>query len=165
MSTHTLETTNAGLLARTLAEGYGPGAWHGADLKAALADVDDRQAFVRPSPERHNIAEVALHHAFCARTVREKLTGRPAAPFILAGDDWFALSGNSPLSWQAVRDAVEAEQRQLADTDAQEDALQQPQGVQAALAERGVERDDRRDRREERVVVVDHAPCDEPGDG
>jgi hypothetical protein len=115
MSTHTTETTSAGLLSRTLAEGYGPGAWHGADLKAALADVDEKQAFTRPSADRHNIAEIALHHAFCARNVREKLTGRPVAPFILAGDDWFVLPGDGTLSWKAVRDAVEAEQRQLAD--------------------------------------------------
>ena len=51
------------LLTRVLDEGYGPGAWHGPDLKAALADVSPELAFWRPSPERHNLAEVALHHA------------------------------------------------------------------------------------------------------
>jgi len=43
-------------LTRILDEGYGPGAWHGPDLKAALADVSDELAFWRPSPQRHNIA-------------------------------------------------------------------------------------------------------------
>ena len=52
------------VLARILEEGYGPGAWHGADLKAALADVPSELAFWRPFPERHNIAEIALHHAY-----------------------------------------------------------------------------------------------------
>ena len=36
-STH---DTSTQLLPRILREGYGPGAWHGADLKAALADVN-----------------------------------------------------------------------------------------------------------------------------
>ena len=115
MSTHTLETTNAGLLARTLAEGYGPGAWHGADLKAALADVDDRQAFARPSPERHNIAEIAVHHAFYIRAVRGRLLGTPPEKFILEGEDWFPLSTGS-LAWTEILQLVESEQRKLVDT-------------------------------------------------
>ena len=115
MSTQILETTNAALLARTLSEGYGPGAWHGADLKAAITDVDEARAFARPSADRHNIAEIALHHAYCARSVRERLTGRPADAFIVAGEDWFALPGDSGLSWTAIRNAVEEEHRLLAD--------------------------------------------------
>jgi len=35
-------------LTRVLDEGYGPGAWHGADMKAALADVTPAIAFWRP---------------------------------------------------------------------------------------------------------------------
>ena len=53
----------AGLESRVLQEGYGPGAWHGADLRAALTDVTPALAFWRPAPGRHNIAEIALHHA------------------------------------------------------------------------------------------------------
>src|SRR5262245_37268560 len=60
-SGHTIGTD-----ARILREGYGEGAWHGPDLKAALADVTDANAFWRPAPGRHNIAEVALHHAYYA---------------------------------------------------------------------------------------------------
>jgi hypothetical protein len=37
---------------RILAEGYGPGAWHGPNLKAALADVTAEAAFRRPGPGR-----------------------------------------------------------------------------------------------------------------
>jgi hypothetical protein len=47
---------DARVMARIIDEGYGPGAWHGADLKAALADVGPELAFWRPSPGRHNIA-------------------------------------------------------------------------------------------------------------
>ena len=55
------------LEARVLNEGYGPGAWHGADLKAALADVAPATAFWRPARDCHNIAKIALHHAYGLR--------------------------------------------------------------------------------------------------
>ena len=70
MSTNTVVGTES----RVLKEGYGPGAWHGADLKAALADVTPALAFWRPGPGRHNIAEIALHHAYYARVVRERIS-------------------------------------------------------------------------------------------
>lgn len=103
------------VLARILEEGFGPGAWHGADLKAALADVPSEMAFWRPSPERHNIAEIALHHAYYARDVRARLTGKDPEPFALEGQDWFPLSSASALSWAAIRETVEREQQRLAD--------------------------------------------------
>ena len=49
--------------ARVIEEGYGPGAWHGPDLRAALADLSPHAAFWRPGAGRHDIAEIALHHA------------------------------------------------------------------------------------------------------
>ena len=115
MNTNTAEQAGAATLGRILAEGYGPGAWHGADLKAALADVSEAAAFKRPAASRHSIAEIALHHAFCTRTVRERLTGKTPEPFILEGDDWFALPDPSKLTWQQLANAVEVEQRRLAD--------------------------------------------------
>jgi hypothetical protein len=107
-------TTAKALPARILDEGYGPGAWHGADLKAALADVSPELAFWRPAPGRHNIAEIALHHAFCARAVRGKLSGAAPEPFVLAGEDWFAASEQGPLSWPQIQAALAAEQGRLA---------------------------------------------------
>ena len=102
------------LLTRVLDEGYGPGAWHGADLKAALADVSPEAAFWRPSPERHNVAEVALHHAYCVRSVRGQLSGTTPEPFVLEGQDWFELSGPERLAWPQIQAAVEKEQSKLA---------------------------------------------------
>jgi hypothetical protein len=101
-------------LPRILQEGYGPGAWHGSDLKAALADVSPELAFWRAAPGRHSIAEIALHHAWCARSVRAQLSGQPAEAFVVEGEDWFALSEGQGLSWNEVRAAVEAEQHRLA---------------------------------------------------
>src|SRR5438034_32460 len=54
-------------------------------LKAALGDVAPEVAFWRPSPERHNLAEVAFHHTFCARSVRGQLSGTTPEPFVLSG--------------------------------------------------------------------------------
>jgi DinB family protein len=102
-----------GLHERILNEGYGPGAWHGADLKAAIADVSSETAFWRPGAARHSIAEIALHHAYCVHSVRAKLSGLDAEPFVLEGDDWFALPDPSKLPWSAIVDVVEREQKHL----------------------------------------------------
>ena len=108
-------TTNAvaTLESRVLNEGYGPGAWHGPDLKAALADVKPALAFWRPAAGRHNIGEIALHHAYCVRAVRAQISGRPPDPFVRNGEDWFDLADEKALPWQKILDTVENEQQRL----------------------------------------------------
>ena len=100
-------------LSRILDEGYGPGAWHGNDLKAALADVSKRTAFWRPGPGRHNIAEIALHHAYCVQSAIARFSGTEARPFVLEGSDWFELP-NDKLSWSKVVEEVATQQQSLA---------------------------------------------------
>ena len=119
MSTSVIEKTPtpAGLpastFARILDEGYGPGAWYGSDLRAAIADVSPAQAFARPASGRHNIAEVALHHAYWVGQIESKLTGNAAEHFPLVGEDWFHLNDESTLTWTAVVTLVDAAQRRL----------------------------------------------------
>ena len=118
MSTTSTKTpTPTGLpadtLNRILDEGYGPGAWYGSDLRAAIADVTPEAAFTRPAKDRHNIAEIATHQAYWAGQIAAKLTGEEAAAFPLAGEDWFALSSESPLSWQQIIATLEASQQRL----------------------------------------------------
>jgi len=98
---------------RILSEAWGPGAWHGADLKAAVADVTPAVAFWRPAAGRHNIAEIALHHAFFARSVRSQVSGRPAEPFVLPGEEWFAVDDENSISWATIQSTLESEQEQL----------------------------------------------------
>ncbi len=105
---------DARVLARILEEGYGPGAWHGADMRAALADVSPELAFRRPAPGRPNIAEIALHHANCARAVRAQLSAATPEPFVLEGEDWFELSDDKRLSWPKIQRVVQDEQEKLA---------------------------------------------------
>jgi hypothetical protein len=102
-------------LSRMLAEGYGPGAWHGPDLAAALSDVTSETAFKRPTPGRHNIAEIAVHHAWCARNVVGQLTGGALPPFPLAGEDWFPLEAANGLPWSAITRLVAEYQTSLAE--------------------------------------------------
>ena len=101
------------LTSRVLQEGFGPGAWHGPDLKAALADVTSSLALWRPAAGRHNIAEIALHHAYFIRSVRAQLTAAPAEPFVAEGEDWFDISDDDRLSWSAIYTALESQQERL----------------------------------------------------
>jgi hypothetical protein len=104
-----------GVESRLLREGYGPGAWHGPDLKAALAGVTPALAFWRPGPGRHNIAEIALHHAYYARSVRAQVSGKKAEPFVMAGEDWFAVDDERKLSWENIRATVDEQQGRLSE--------------------------------------------------
>ena len=101
---------------RILDEGYGPGAWYGSDLRAAIAEVTPAIAFKRPAPNRHNIAEVALHHAYWAGQIEGKLTGGGATTFPLVGEDWFDLNDDSKLSWNAIVTLVDASHQRLSRT-------------------------------------------------
>jgi hypothetical protein len=100
-------------LNRILDEGYGPGAWYGSDLRAAVGDVKQATAFTRPAKGRHNIAEVALHHAYWAGQITAKLTGDAAAPFPLEGEDWFELTDESRLAWKEIAATLDAAQQRL----------------------------------------------------
>lgn len=118
MSTKTpsaaMNSVDARLLLRILDEGYGPGAWHGPDMKEALADVSAELALWRPSPERHNIAEIALHHAYYVNSVRGRIVKKAGAPFALDGDDWFEVQDESRLSWARIQEILAEEQALLA---------------------------------------------------
>ena len=103
------------LAKRILDEGYGPGAWHGNDMKAAIADVSPKLAYWRPAPSRHNIAEIAIHHAYYQHSVRGRLTGVKLEPFVLEGDDWFAIDDEKGMAWKKIVDVVASMQKKLAD--------------------------------------------------
>ena len=103
----------AGTFNRILDEGYGPGAWYGSDLRAAVGDVTAAAAFKRPAKARHNIAEIAMHQAYWAGQIAAKLTGGEAEAFPLEGEDWFELSNESRLSWKEITATLEASQQRL----------------------------------------------------
>jgi hypothetical protein len=98
---------------RILDEGYGAGAWYGSDLRTAVGDVAAGDAFKRPAPGRHNIAEVALHHAYWATQIAAKLTGEAPAKFPVDGEDWFELNDGAALPWKKVTATLEQAQQRL----------------------------------------------------
>lgn len=100
-------------LARIAREGYGPGAWHGPDLAAAIADVTPATAYQRPAKGRHNIAEVVLHHAWVVRNVVAQLSGNAPAKFPLEGEDWFAVDSAKDLEWTEIVEVLTKQQRAL----------------------------------------------------
>lgn len=101
---------------QVLNQGYGTGAWYGSDMRAAVADVTAAQAYVRPAKGRHNIAEVALHHAYWAGQIESKLSGGAAGEFPIAGEDWFELNSDKALDWKTIRATLDANQERLAKT-------------------------------------------------
>src|SRR4026207_632183 len=83
MNTMTTDTTlSGGLDARVLRGGYGESAWHGPELKGALADVTSATAFWRPAPGRPHIAEIGLPPPSCGRGAPERRRD-PAPPRLL----------------------------------------------------------------------------------
>lgn len=103
----------AATLNRILDEGYGAGAWYGADLQSAVAETPAADAYTRPAKGRHNIAEVALHAAFWANEATSRLTGQPRAEFPFDGEDWFELNDERALAWPQVIATLDAAHRRL----------------------------------------------------
>jgi hypothetical protein len=114
MTTDTMTASSPLPITRVLDEGYGPGAWHGADMKAAIADVTPALAFWRSGKGRHNIAEIALHHAWTVRNVTEKVTGGEPPALPVEGADWLVLDNEKLVSWAEIQRAVETQQQALA---------------------------------------------------
>jgi hypothetical protein len=113
MTTNTMTAPTTATLTRVLDEGYGPGAWHGADMKAAVANVTPAMAFWRPGKGRHNIAEIALHHAWCVRNVNAQLAGGEPPAFPVDGADWLTLDDEKLISWSEIKRAIETQQQAL----------------------------------------------------
>ena len=118
MTIATTKTVIAGpvdpaIASRIIEEGFGPGAWHGADLRAAITDVSAKDALWRPAPGRHNIAEVAVHHAATVRSVIGQLTGSDEPVFPLEGSDWYEISNERRMKWSSIVDLVESQHARL----------------------------------------------------
>ena len=104
------------VLPRVIDEGHAADAWYGADILTAVTGVDADAAARRPKLGRHNVGEIALHHAYWLREVRSRLTGAHDGPFVLDGEDWFEWDAASRLSWADVKETLSQEVRRLRDT-------------------------------------------------
>ncbi len=77
------------LLLQLLDEAYERKTWHGPNLKGSLRGLSAEEAAWRPSANRHNIWEIAVHCAYWKYTVRRRLLNEKRGSFPLKGSNWF----------------------------------------------------------------------------
>ncbi|MGH9481857.1 MAG: DinB family protein [Terriglobales bacterium] len=108
-----MPTQTQSQLERILDEGYASAEpWHGPNLRQAIAQVPEALAYWRPAPERHSIAEIALHHAFYVHSVRGRIAAAPE-PFPVTAE-WVALPGSSGPDWKNIQTLLAEQQARLA---------------------------------------------------
>ncbi|MFH1745558.1 MAG: DinB family protein [Planctomycetota bacterium] len=94
------------LLLTVIDQAFDHRSWHGTNLRGALQGLTATQVAWRPQPERHCIAEHALHTAYWKYTVRRRLCSEKRGSFPLKGSDWFPLpqpwDQNSWRSWIGI---------------------------------------------------------------
>lgn len=89
------------LLLANLDDAFNKTAWHGPNLRGAIRGVPVEQAIWRPSPKRHNIAEIAVHCAYWKYAARRRLRGDKRGSFPLEGSNWFAVPrGLTAAQWR-----------------------------------------------------------------
>lgn len=82
-------SAGAAVLLPLLEESYRTVSWHGTNLRGSLRGLTPAQLAWRPSPDRHNIWEIALHCAYWKYVVRRRITGEKRGSFPLAGSNFF----------------------------------------------------------------------------
>lgn len=76
-------------LVAILDQAYNKASWHGTNLRGSLRRVTPAQAAWRPSAERHNIWEIAVHAAYWKYAVARRFTDGARGSFPLKGSNWF----------------------------------------------------------------------------
>lgn len=82
---------------------HGP-AWHGPALLEAVSDVKTKEAFAKPLPSAHSIAELTVHSAAWMEEVLRRLSG--VAPAMPARGDWPTRMNRTAGGWNEMRDLV-----------------------------------------------------------
>lgn len=102
------------LLIGFLDQAFDHPAWHGPNLRGALRRVSAQAACWRPAPNRHGIAEHALHAAYWKYTVRRRLTGEKRGSFARKGSDWFDVPDDlAEPAWRDILRLLDDEHRAL----------------------------------------------------
>lgn len=97
-----------------LDEAYNRRAWHGPNLRGSLRGLSAADAIWRPTPERKNIWEIALHAAYWKYSVLRLLSGQKRGSFPLAGSNWFPRESADDAAWRsdiALLDRIHVELR------------------------------------------------------
>lgn len=89
------------VLVEQLQESYAQRAWHGVNLRGSLRGLTLPELCFRPSKDRHNIWEIALHCAYWKYIVRRRLTGEERGSFPLKGSNFFRRpEDKTPGAWK-----------------------------------------------------------------
>ena len=90
-----MEKSQVELLIESLDEAFHGPAWHGPSLRVALRGLNARQAAARPTKERHNLWELAVHCAYWKYAVQRRLLGKKEHTFAYPGHNFFARPNGS----------------------------------------------------------------------
>ena len=103
------------LLLHNLDQAFGKKAWHGPNLRGALARLGADDAAWRPAAGRHNAWELAVHCAYWKYAVWRQLTGQPKGSFPLEGSNFFARPDGpaDEAAWKADRKLLDTIHRRL----------------------------------------------------
>jgi hypothetical protein len=87
-------------------------AWHGPPLRKILRGVTPRQAFRRPLPGAHTIAELVLHLGSWVGAAAESLDGA-RMPAVTPMFNWPRLVASTARTWRLAVDRLERAHRLL----------------------------------------------------
>lgn len=86
--------------ANELRKAYMGDAWHGKNVSSIISSVKDSQAFSRPIPDAHTIAEIVLHLTSWTGEVNSRLMGKVSGE--PAQGDWPEPVEETPSGWNAI---------------------------------------------------------------
>jgi uncharacterized damage-inducible protein DinB len=83
-------------LLRLIDQAYDKKSWHGTNLRGSLRGLSAQEAAWRPTANRHNIWELAVHAAYWKYSVLRRLRGSERGGFPVKGSNWFLRPEGSP---------------------------------------------------------------------
>lgn len=83
-----------------LDQAYDRKSWHGTNLRGSLRGLTPGDVVWRPSPRRHNIAELAVHAAYWKYAVMRRISGGSRGTFPLTGSNWFRREASDATRWR-----------------------------------------------------------------
>ena len=89
-------------------------AWHGPSVLALLEGVTAQQAAAHPIPGAHSIWELTLHIRAWERAGLRRLKGDPAQ--LTDAEDWEPINDTSEAAWEATKQQLIDNHRELLDT-------------------------------------------------
>ncbi|RZK77061.1 MAG: DinB family protein [Pedobacter sp.] len=86
--------------ANELRKAYMGDAWHGNNVSSIISSVEESQAFSRPIPDAHTIAEMVLHLTSWTGEVNSRLMGKVSGEPLKG--DWPVPIEETPSAWSAI---------------------------------------------------------------